>query len=237
MAKVNNKTNSKVMKPKKTRKTKKSKKVEEVVVEPVMEEVVVEEPTKEVVVEEPTKEVVVEEPTKEVVVEEPTKEKLVNNVVNDVVSALSQDEDVKIELEFTKVVHNMKNVVEDVRNMLKSTKLLHVRVNRRIRQLNKKQKGTRRTGVDQRKNPSGFNKPTHISKELSTFLGVDKDIELPRTEVTRRVNSYIKEHGLQNPSDRRQINCDDKLKDLLKPKDVQVSYFNLQTFLSPHFMK
>ena len=168
---------------------------------------------------------------------EAVKEVTVEHVVNEVVTDLAQDEDVKIELEFTNVVDGMKSLVQDVRNVLKSTKLLHVHVNRRLRYLNKKQKGGKRKGVDQKKNPSGFNKPTRISSELAVFLQVEMGTELPRTEVTRRINAYIKEHNLQNPADRRQINCDKKLDKLLKPKDVQLSYFNLQTYLSPHFVK
>ncbi len=182
-----------------------------------------------------SKKPVVETPPTEV--EMKTTEVTVDKVVSEVVTELAQDEDVKIELEFNTVVENMKNLVQDVRSVLKSTKLLHVHVNRRLRYLNKKRKGGKKKGVDQKKNPSGFNKPTKISDELAKFLSVDLGTELPRTEVTRRINAYIKEHDLQNPADRREINCDKCLNKLLNPGSIQLSYFNLQTYLSPHFIK
>jgi len=99
---------------------------------------------------------------------------------------------------------------------------------------NKKKRG----GGNQKKNPSGFNKPTHISEELSTFLEVDADTLMPRTTATKKLHIYIKGNKLQNPKDGRKIMCDEALQSLLKvPKDVQLSYFNLQTYLSPHFKK
>ena len=96
----------------------------------------------------------------------------------------------------------------------------------------------KRGGGNQKSNPSGFNKPTKISEELSTFLGVDADKLMPRTEATKMLHKYIKEHNLQKKSDGRIIVCDRKLQGLLNvPKDVELSYFNLQTYLSPHFLK
>ena len=86
--------------------------------------------------------------------------------------------------------------------------------------------------------PSGFNKPSKISNELKNFLGFKEDKKIPRTEATKMLHKYIKEHQLQKPEDGRIINTDDKLKMLLKvPDDVELSYFNLQTYLSPHFLK
>ncbi len=86
--------------------------------------------------------------------------------------------------------------------------------------------------------PSGFAKPTKLSEELCAFLGIAAGTELPRTEVTRQLNAYIKENGLQNPADKRTILPDAKLKKLLSAKDTdKVTYFNLQTFMKPHFVK
>ena len=41
--------------------------------------------------------------------------------------------------------------------------------------------------------PSGFVKPAAISVELAKFLGKDKSTLMPRTEVTREINKYIRE--------------------------------------------
>ena len=66
--------------------------------------------------------------------------------------------------------------------------------------------------------PSGFVKPTLISKELSEFLGKSDGSEMARTEVTREINAYIRNNNLQDKENGRRINPDTKLKSLLKLK-------------------
>ena len=84
--------------------------------------------------------------------------------------------------------------------------------------------------------PSGFVKPTLISKELSDFLGKTDGSEMARTEVTREINAYIRTNNLQDKENGRRINPDSKLKSLLKlKKGEELTYFNLQRYMSPHF--
>ena len=86
--------------------------------------------------------------------------------------------------------------------------------------------------------PSGFVKPTRISDELASFLGKDKGCEMARTEVTRDINKYIRTHDLQDKENGRKINPDTKLASLLKLKKTdELTYFNLQRYMSPHFAK
>jgi hypothetical protein len=86
--------------------------------------------------------------------------------------------------------------------------------------------------------PSGFVKPTLISNELATFLGKPEGTEMARTEVTREINSYIRAHSLQDKENGRKIIPDAKLKGLLKlKKGEELTYFNLQKYMSPHFAK
>lgn len=86
--------------------------------------------------------------------------------------------------------------------------------------------------------PSGFVKPTLISNELAAFLGKPEGSEMARTEVTREINSYIREHKLQDKDNGRKIIPDKKLTGLLKiKKGEELTYFNLQKFMSPHFAK
>ena len=86
--------------------------------------------------------------------------------------------------------------------------------------------------------PSGFVKPTRISDELATFLGKESGTQMARTEVTREINAYIREHKLQDKSNGRKINADKKLSSLLSlSKDDELTYFNLQKFMSRHFAK
>lgn len=86
--------------------------------------------------------------------------------------------------------------------------------------------------------PSGFVKPTKISDELAAFLGKDKGAELARTTVTKEINAYIRANKLQDESNGRKINPDAKLAALLKLKKTdELTYFNLQKYMSHHFFK
>jgi upstream activation factor subunit UAF30 len=86
--------------------------------------------------------------------------------------------------------------------------------------------------------PSGFVKPTRISDELAKFLEKPTGSEMARTDVTREINKYIRSHNLQDKENGRKINPDSKLSSLLKLKKTdELTYFNLQRFMSPHFSK
>jgi upstream activation factor subunit UAF30 len=86
--------------------------------------------------------------------------------------------------------------------------------------------------------PSGFVQPTLISDELAGFLGKDKGSKMARTEVTREINAYIRSNNLQDKENGRRINADNNLSTLLKlKKGEELTYFNLQRYMSPHFAK
>jgi chromatin remodeling complex protein RSC6 len=86
--------------------------------------------------------------------------------------------------------------------------------------------------------PSGFVKPTRISDELAKFLDKPVGTEMARTEVTRDINKYIRAHSLQDNENGRKINPDTKLAALLKlTKTDELTYFNLQKYMSCHFAK
>ena len=113
---------------------------------------------------------------------------------------------------------------------------LQKRADRELKNAHKaSKKRARRSG---NRAPSGFVKPTKISSELASFLGKPKGTEMARTEVTREINGYIRQHSLQDPQNGRRILADAKLRKLLKlkPSD-ELTYFNLQRYMSPHFAK
>jgi chromatin remodeling complex protein RSC6 len=89
-----------------------------------------------------------------------------------------------------------------------------------------------------RSNPNGFAKPSKITDELCDFLAVPRGTMLSRTDVTRKVNAYIKDNKLNKPENKRIINPDTKLRKILGIKpDEELSYFSLQRYLSRSFVK
>jgi upstream activation factor subunit UAF30 len=55
---------------------------------------------------------------------------------------------------------------------------------------------------------------------------------MPRTDVTKKIWDYIKKNGLQDKTNRRNINADDKLAKLFGKK--QVSMFEMTKLVSKH---
>ena len=87
---------------------------------------------------------------------------------------------------------------------------------------------------------SGFMKPVSVSKEICTFAGWNPTELHSRVDVTKYICDYIRKNDLQNPSDRRQIKPDKKLKTLLKLRDNEkepLTYYSLQRHIQPHFVK
>lgn len=86
------------------------------------------------------------------------------------------------------------------------------------------------------KKVNGFAKPSLLSDQLCAFLSVAPGTKLPRTEVTKYINEYIKKHELQDKEDKRRIFPDETLQSILKVAEgEQLTYFNLQRYLKNHF--
>lgn len=86
----------------------------------------------------------------------------------------------------------------------------------------------------QKKGGSGLLAPLPLSDALVKFLGTGENT-LSRTDVVKRMWEYIKQNDLQDPSDKRRILCDDKLKELF---DVDTfNGFSVSKLLTAHFVK
>jgi len=85
---------------------------------------------------------------------------------------------------------------------------------------------------------NGFNRKQEITPKLREFMGIKEGELVSRSEVTKYINKYILDKGLKHPDNGRQIVLDDTLKELLNPPvDEQVTYLNIQKYLSPHYIK
>jgi chromatin remodeling complex protein RSC6 len=81
-----------------------------------------------------------------------------------------------------------------------------------------------------RKPNAAFMKPMQPSAALGAVIGNSAQ---PRTEVTKKIWAYIKKHDLQDSKNRRNINADDKLKEVFGGKK-QVSMFEMTKLVNKH---
>ena len=132
------------------------------------------------------------------------------------------------------VVSTAKSALQEIVRLRKDVARLQRESNRRNRR-----RANKNNGDKPKREPSGFAKPTEISKALAKFLGEKEGILLARTEVTKKITAYIKAHDLQNPSNKREILPDAALKKLLALTDQSeaLTFFNLQRYMKPHFLK
>jgi upstream activation factor subunit UAF30 len=73
-------------------------------------------------------------------------------------------------------------------------------------------------------------RPMQPSPQLAAVVGNNA---IPRSEVTKRVWNYIKSRGLQDKTNRRMINADDRLGPVFGGKR-QVSMFEMTKLVNKH---
>lgn len=159
-------------------------------------------------------------------------------VVSDVPAVVTEQPDSSSVLagEFTLVLSQVQVLSQQLSTLKGTLRALEKKALRELKAANKASKKNKRAKGNRA--PSGFVKPTLISNELADFLGKPQGTEMARTAVTKEINCYIREHSLQDPKNGRRIIPDDKLSVLLNiAKDDDLTYFNLQKFMSPHFAK
>jgi upstream activation factor subunit UAF30 len=94
----------------------------------------------------------------------------------------------------------------------------------------KKPAAKKKKAAAKRKPNAAFMKPMQPSAALGAVIG---NSAMPRTEVTKKIWAYIKKHGLQDSKNRRNINADEKLKDVFGGKK-QVSMFEMTKLVNKH---
>ena len=180
---------------------------------------------------------VVAAPKKVKAAKAPKVEAVVVPVVEDVATAVVvATETQQVSNDFTSFSSKLQQVSALLSALKTEFRTLERKASRELKTATKA--GAKRKRKTGNRSPSGFVKPTLISSELATFLGKAQGTEMARTEVTREINAYIRANSLQDKTNGRKINADGKLSSLLKLKtDEELTYFNLQRYMSPHFQK
>ena len=137
--------------------------------------------------------------------------------------------------EFSHLVEQLKVLQNSLKELTVYTTKLEKRVAKDQKVLQKRVNGKRKR-TNTSSSPSGFSKPGPVSDELRTFLKLSDGELIARTEVTKRINAYCKEHGLQGKDDKRVLKPDKTLKTLLRlGKNDELTFFNLQKYMKVHF--
>ena len=137
--------------------------------------------------------------------------------------------------EFTHLLSQLRTLQTTLKDLTQYTMKLEKRVAKDQKAVQKRVNGKRRRAPGSGQ-PSGFSKPGPVSDELRSFLKLGKDELIARTEVTKRINAYCKENGLQSDTDKRVLKADTTLRKLLRlGKNDELTFFNLQKYMKVHF--
>ncbi|WOL19562.1 upstream activation factor subunit spp27 isoform X1 [Canna indica] len=98
----------------------------------------------------------------------------------------------------------------------------------------KPKKEKEKEGKRQKGGSSGLLMPLPLSDDLVKFFGTG-ETTLSRSGVVKKMWDYIKQNELQDPADRRNVICDEKLKELFKVDSFRG--FSVSKLLAPHFIK
>jgi chromatin remodeling complex protein RSC6 len=137
--------------------------------------------------------------------------------------------------QFEQLISQLTVMKTQITGIQQNIKQLEKSVKKQMKGLKKEVVKTKNKGNRQ---PSGFAKPSKVTKELCDFMNKEEGSEIARTDVTRALVAYIKENKLENTSNSKIISPDNKLKLLLGLDDDQeLTYFNIQKYMNKHFVK
>jgi hypothetical protein len=146
-------------------------------------------------------------------------------------------EEVRLEHEAKAITARLLAVRETVSELISEAKRLEKKAAKIQKMADKRRRRQRPTEGEDGKpaRVSIFQQPVNISPALCSFLGRPAGSQESRSNVTKFITAYVKDHNLKNKHD---INADAKLKALLSLKDGdKLTYFNLQKYLNVHYIK
>ena len=119
-------------------------------------------------------------------------------------------------------------------NYQKSVKKLNIAFES---QLKKEQKHANKPKKERK--ACGFAVAVAVSDAMCEFMEVEKGSLIARTDITKKLNAYIKANTLENPENRQQILPDDKLWKILgeNAKGANITHFTIQKYINGHFIK
>lgn len=140
--------------------------------------------------------------------------------------------------EFTTINNSLTLFKMQINTIQQQVRILEKNVKK---ELKTSQKNVKPIILKAKKAPSGFAKPTKVTKELCEFMNKPEGTEIARTEVTKVLVNYIKSNNLQEQTvdSKNKIVPDDKLKSLLGlnvEEMNELTFFNIQKYMNKHFI-
>lgn len=171
----------------------------------------------------------------------PTTEQI-DVIVSDIVSNAQSESDTAFSELVARLDEELKATQQDkARNVPTKTWKELIKLVNRAQKLAKKATRRRRNANAGKSNEnSGFNKPVAVSESMAKFLKSSPSELHSRSEVTKAVCAYIREHALQDPERRKIIVPDKRLTKLLNynaAEEPELTYPYLQVKLKDHFPK
>jgi chromatin remodeling complex protein RSC6 len=116
--------------------------------------------------------------------------------------------------QFTTINDSLTLFKMQITNLQKVVKTVEKDVKKELKNINRDKKKEK---PKTKRAPSGFAKPTKVTKELCEFMNKPEGSEIARTEVTKALVNYIKENNLieLGEDSKNKIVPDEKLKSLL----------------------
>jgi chromatin remodeling complex protein RSC6 len=136
--------------------------------------------------------------------------------------------------QFDSIVNSLTIFKTQISLLQQQVRMLDKTVKKQMKVL--KKEGSKNKNKSDRK-PSGFARPTKVSKELCEFMNKTEGTEIARTDVTRALIGYIKEQKLEYKDNSKIIIPDDKLRNLLGiEENKELTYFSIQKYMNKHFI-
>jgi chromatin remodeling complex protein RSC6 len=138
---------------------------------------------------------------------------------------------------FGSINDSLTSFKSQISNLQLQIKNIEKNVKKELKSIKKNNKNKIKT----KKPPSGFAKPTKVTKELCEFMNKPEGSEIARTEVTKYLVQYIKSNNLQeqNGQTKNKIVPDEKLQCLLSLKNEEIdelNFFTIQKYMNKHFI-
>ena len=151
---------------------------------------------------------------------------------------MNEDQNNTLDSLFTTINDSLTLFKMQITNLQKVVKTVEKNVNKELKNVKKKNNKIMKPKI--KRAPSGFAKPTKVTKELCEFMNKPEGSEIARTEVTKALVIYIKENNLieMGEDTKNKIVPDQKLKNLLGLQDKELNdltYFNIQKYMNRHF--